>query len=359
MRFERLRRDIQTEIEAISMSGPTAGLAFRAALAGVLAIIAAMAMDLDDPYWAGITGFGMLQENVAATLSRSLDRVLGTIAGAVLGYLAAATVADHWIFSVLCFATVSFTLYAQTRANHGYAVLLVGVTAILVMFGSLARPDATLNLAVYRGLEIIVGTIAAALVDMLLASRRGDRTKDISRPSVFSRPADLNQLVISISGGLATASVPTIWNGLELPGLDQTPITVFVIMTAMQRDPRWTAATRALGCLAGGAYGLLCLPAIGDLFVLWAALLFLGLYLSGHVLHRKGDASYLGHQAGVAVILAMVEGLAPSADILPAIDRLVGILGGIAVVAAFQNLFLPLIRRCVLVLVQPTAGMGG
>jgi uncharacterized membrane protein YccC len=354
--FERLGRESRTEIDSISFSGATAGLAFRAAAAGVLAIVVAMVINLDDPYWAGITAFGMLQRDVTATLSRSFDRVLGTIAGAALGYVVAATVADHVIFSTICVAIVSFTLYAQARVDHSYAVLLVGVTSLLVMFGSLSTPDAALSLAVYRGLEILVGATAASLVNMLLAPDRGSPQKGSSKPGVFSTPVDEDQLVIAITAGLAIASVPSVWNSLELPGLGQTPITAFVIMIAIHRDPHWTAATRAFGCLAGGAYGLLCLGIIDDSLFLWVGLLFLGLYVSGHILHRNGEASYMGHQAGVAVILAMVEGNAPSADILPAIDRLVGIFGGIVLVAVFQNLLSPLVRWCVLTVVRPASG---
>ena len=351
--FERLEREIRIEIGSISFSGVTAGLAFRAALAGVLAIMVAMALNLGNPYWAGITAFGMLQQDVAATLSRSFDRVLGTIAGAALGYVVAAFVADHLIFSIICVVIVSFTLYARTRVNHDYAVLLVGVTSLLVMFGSLSTPDAAFSIAVYRGLEIIVGVTAASLVDMLLAPDRGNPRKGPPMPGVFAKPVDMNQLVISITAGLAIASVPGIWNALELPGLDQTPITAFIIMIAIQRDPRWVAATRAFGCLAGGAYGLLVLGIIDDSLFLWVGLLFLGLYVSGHILHRGGEASYVGHQAGVAIILAMAEGLAPSVDILPAIDRLVGIFGGIVLVAVFQNLLSPLVRWCVLAVFRP------
>src|ERR1700729_2626601 len=122
------------------------------------------------------------------------------------------------------------------------------------MFGSLSTPDAAFSIAVYRGLEIIVGVTSATLVDMLLAPDRGNPRKGSAMPGVFAKPVDMNQLVISITAGLAIASVPSIWNALELPGLDQTPITSFVIMIAIQRDPRWVAATRAFGCLAGGAY---------------------------------------------------------------------------------------------------------
>jgi uncharacterized membrane protein YgaE (UPF0421/DUF939 family) len=275
---ERLEKEIRTEIGAISFSGITAGLALRAAFAGMLAIVVAMAINLDNPYWAGITAFGMLQQDVAATLSRSFDRILGTIIGAVLGYMAAATAADHVIFATLCVAIVSFTLYAQARAEHSYAVLLVGVTSLLVMFGSLSTSDAALSLAVYRGLEIVVGATAASLVD-LLTPDRGNPATSQPKPGVFSTPVDVNQLVIAITAGLAIASVPSVWNGLDLPGLGQTPITAFVIMIAIPRDPSWTAATRALGCLAGGIYGLLCLAIVGDSFFLWTGSRFVGLYL--------------------------------------------------------------------------------
>ena len=345
--FGRLSNEIAAEIGALSLSGLVAGRAFRAALAAVLAIVLALALHLDNPYWAGITAFGVLQQDVAATLSRSLDRVLGTLAGAVLGYLAAASVADHLIFLILCVAIVTFTLYAQTRVGHSYAMLLLGVTALLVMFGSLSTPEAAFDLATYRALEIIIGVVVAGLLDALLAPERGHAGKGSPMPGIFSRPVDADQLVVALSAGLAIASVPAIWNALDLPGLGQTPITAFVIMNAYRRDPQWTAATRALGCLAGGAYGLLCLGLAGDTLVVWLGLLFAALYVSGHVLHRKGDASYMGQQAGVAAIVAMVEGLSPSSDILPAIDRLVGIFGGIVVVALFQALFAPVVRWCV------------
>ncbi|HTI80296.1 MAG TPA: FUSC family protein [Acetobacteraceae bacterium] len=348
----RLGRESRSELAAFSFSGPTAGLAFRASLAGVLAIVVAIAFHLDDPYWAGITAFGMLQHDAAATLSRSFDRVVGTVAGAALGYVLSATVADHVIFSALAGSVVGFTLYAQARVDHSYAVLLLGVTALLVMFGSLFTPGVALTIAVYRALEIVVGAVAASVVDILLGPDPASQPKGPPKPGVFSKPVDVDLLVIAITAGLAIASVPGIWNGLELPGLDQTPITAFVIMIAIQRDPHWTAATRATGCIAGGIYGLLCLGVIDDSFVLWISLLFLGLYLSGHVLHRGGAASYVGHQAGVAVILAMVEGMAPSPDILPAIDRLVGIFGGIILVALFQVLFSPLVRRCVVAMIR-------
>jgi hypothetical protein len=118
-------------------------------------------------------------------------------------------------------AIVSFTLYAQARANHSYAVLRMGVMSLFVMFDSLLTPNATLSLAVYRGLEIIVGATAVSLVDMLLAPYRGNPRRGAAKPGVFSTSVDEDQPVIAKTAGLAIASAPSIWKGLQLPGLDQ------------------------------------------------------------------------------------------------------------------------------------------
>jgi uncharacterized membrane protein YgaE (UPF0421/DUF939 family) len=353
--IERLEWEIGAEIGSLSLSGVTAQLAFRSALAATLSILIAVAIHLDAPFWAGITAFGMLQSDMAATLSRSLDRVLGTVTGAVLGYFGTASVGDHTVFFVLCTTVVSSALYTQARVQHSYAVLLMGVTFLLVMFGSLSMPESALNLAVYRGLEVTLGAVVASVVDILLAPDSGNGVpgKVLSKPGVFSLPIDVDQLTVALSGGLAIASVPIVWTSLRLPGLGQTPITAIVIFIAIQRDPQWTAIMRIVGCLIGGAYGLLSLAIVSDFFALWAGFLFLGLYIAGHVLQRRGEASYMGHQAGVSVILAMAVGLAPSTDILPAIDRLVGIFGGILWVTVFQMLFALMIRRCILAVMQP------
>ncbi len=120
------------------------------------------------------------------------------------------------------------------------------------------------------------------------------------------------------------------------------------------RGPAWVAANRVAGCVLGGAYGLLWMGFVGDAFAVWIALLFGGLYVSCYVKEREGEASYTGHQAAVAIIMSMVQGLAPSPDILPAIERLVGMIGGIAVVIIAQAAAAPLVSRAI----SPILGSG-
>jgi hypothetical protein len=96
-----------------------------------------------------------------------------------------------------------------------------------------------------------------------------------------------------------------------------------------------------------GAYGLLSMRFVGDDFAVWILLLFGGLYVCCYVKERDGEASCTGHQAAVAVIMSMVQGLAPSQDILPAIERLVGMIGGIVVVVVAQAVAAPLVARAI------------
>ncbi|TCT02617.1 FUSC family protein [Aquabacter spiritensis] len=340
----RLAAGLRREFGVISFSGATASLAFRTAIAVVLAVLAALWLHLDNPYWAGITALGIIQQDLAASLARSIDRCLGTLAGAVIGYLGAHFVADHLMFQLICAGATIFGIYGQERSKHGYAALLMAGTVILVMFGAMETPDATLHVAVYRALEIMVGVAVACLVDYVFGPT-GPALPAARKPGFFTRPIDRGLLVTAVTGGIATALIPVIWEGLQLPGLGQTPITAFVIMIGMRREPAWTALNRLAGCIVGGGFGLLCMRFIGDDPVAWIACLFAGLYVVAHVKHGKGDAAYVGYQAGIALIMAMVQGFAPSPDILPAINRLAGIMGGITVVLVSQPLIAPLVAR--------------
>ena len=86
---------------------------------------------------------------------------------------------------------------------------------------------------------------------------------------------------------------------------------------------------------------------IGDAFLPWLLFLAAGLFVCGHIYRGSGDASYVGQQAAIAIMLAMIQGAAPSSDIVPAIDRMVGVFGGILVVAACHPVLAPVVRRLI------------
>ena len=344
--FTRLTDDLAGDLRALTLTGPRANAALRSALATTLAVLVALALHLDNPWWAGISGVVLVQSDRASTLARSIDRVLGTMTGAAIGYVGAGLLADHLAFLALAAGYTAFAIYAQERAEHGYAFLLSGITVVLILFGSLQQPGQALDLAFYRGCEILVGVFAACAVDYALAEPT-TLAAIPPRPGVFTRPLDHDLAAIAITGGIAIALIPLIWETLDLPGLGQTPITAFVILVAIRQEPGWRALTRAVGCLFGGLWGLAAMHLVGGSFLPWMFALLLGLYLAAHINQGKGDAAYVGMQAGIAIVVAMVQGQGVSSDIAPAIDRLVGVFGGVMVVSIAQPLLAPLVRRIV------------
>jgi uncharacterized membrane protein YccC len=214
---------------------------------------------------------------------------------------------------------------------------------VLIMFGSLAQPGKALDLAVYRGLEIMVGVCVACAVDYALAPTATLAAPTPPKPGVFTRPIDHELAAIALTGGIAIALIPLVWEGLDLPGVGQTPITAFVILVALRQEPGWRALTRAAGCLFGGIWGLAAMHFVGGSFVPWLAMLFVGLYLAAHINQGKGDAAYVGMQAGIAIVISMVQGSGPSDDLTPAINRLVGVFGGVMVVSLCQPLLAPVV----------------
>jgi uncharacterized membrane protein YccC len=341
--FARLTDDLAGDLRALTLSGPRGNAALRSAIATTVAVLVALALHLDNPFWAGISGVVLVQTDRAATLARSVDRIIGTIIGAAVGYFGAGLAEDHLAFLMLAGGFTAFALYGQERAEHGYAVLLSGITVVLILFGTLATPGKALDLAIYRGLEILVGVFVACAVDYALAPSAQLAAPVPPKPGIFVRPIDHELAAIAITGGIAMALIPLVWEALDLPGLSQTPITAFVILVALRQEPGWRALTRGAGCLFGGLWALAAMHFVGGSFLPWLFMLFTGLYFAAHINQRKGDAAYVGMQAGIAIVIGMVQGQGVSPDIAPAINRLVGVFGGVIVVSICQPLLAPLV----------------
>ena len=118
----RLAEALKGEFAELRLSGPTANLALRAALASVLSMIVAMALNLDNPYWAAITAVSIIVPDVASSFARSVDRCLGTIVGAAVGFFGAHFVGEPLIFQLICASAVPFGIYGTERSAHGYGV---------------------------------------------------------------------------------------------------------------------------------------------------------------------------------------------------------------------------------------------
>jgi uncharacterized membrane protein YccC len=103
-------------------------------------------------------------------------------------------------------------------------------------------------------------------------------------------------------------------------------------------DPRAAGRTvigraelRLLGCLCGGVFGLACLALPVDVYPLWLAVLFAGVWICAHVGASERSISYAGIQACLVFIITLVQGPGPPDSILPGVQRFAGITGGLTV----------------------------
>src|SRR3954469_24162770 len=76
----------------VRLDDPAARIATSAVCAAVIATLIACAMNLDDPWWATISGYMATQRTGPASVQRALLRILGTIAGATLAVVTVAVV---------------------------------------------------------------------------------------------------------------------------------------------------------------------------------------------------------------------------------------------------------------------------
>ena len=66
-------------------------------------------------------------------------------------------------------------------------------------------------------------------------------------------------------------------------------------------------------------------------FLLWLFALTVGAFIGAQLQSSERGIGYAGTQAAVVYIMTLVQGVGPPTSILPGIERLVGITGGITV----------------------------
>ncbi len=148
--------------------------AIRVGLVASLSLLVTQALDLQRGYWATLTAVLLLQPYLPATITRGLQRVGGTVAGAVLATAIAAAIHDPLGIAIaaIVFAGVSAALL---QLNYGlYALFL---TPTFVLLAEVHARDT--HLAALRITNTLLGAGLAVLGALLLwPSRESTRTGD-------------------------------------------------------------------------------------------------------------------------------------------------------------------------------------
>jgi uncharacterized membrane protein YccC len=315
------------------------------ALACWLAAVLALALRLDDPWWAVISAWIVANPERHALLEKAANRILGTVIGCVASYWVAVWAEGRPVLqTALMFVIAAVGVYGRFRSAQSYAWIIGAVGGLAILSTSLETPREIYHLAWFRTCEVICGVVAATFIELLLY-RQNSPTDSKTAPAkstdkVFAPTMDRpTALRLATIGGVATMLVPILWSRLYLPSLSQIVITSLVVLDRDAASTHFRALLRVLGCLVGGAFGLLTIRFGTDSFLTWSVMLVGGIFLFSLLHHSASRWAYVGTQGGVALIVALVSGFGPPDTILAAVNRIAGMLCGVGILLCVSFVF--------------------
>ena len=321
-----------------------------AACSVVLATFLALLLEIESPWWAAISAFMSLSATGGSSLRRGMLRMVGTAAGALLGFIMARWLPyDHFLMYLFIAGITMLGVIAMQVSPHGLAWMFLSITTILVLLESIANPLQAASIAYYRMFEVGIGVLSAIIVANLL--------QDWHREPAPTAPgwrhllgAQWPVVLHGARSAIAVCAVLAIWMALELSQVVEMAITVTVVMAApVVADggfgTRHAVAVRSvhrfMGCLLGGVVALGCLALDVESFVWWLGMIGVAVWIGMHIQVGPHGVGYVGTQAAFVFIVTLVQGAAPPDSIMPGVDRFAGIVGALAILLVVSMVLWP------------------
>ena len=136
------------------------------ALAAWLSFALAASLHVHNAYWAAMPVWVISQSSRGVLLERALYRVIGTLAGAAAGFVLVHLPLPPYALLPLLAAWIALNagLTHVLRGVRGYAALLAGMTAAIVVLPALISPSDSLAIAVARVDCTLIGVLVSTLV---------------------------------------------------------------------------------------------------------------------------------------------------------------------------------------------------
>jgi uncharacterized membrane protein YccC len=293
----------------------------------------------DNPWWGVISAWVISSTDFHQSSLKAMLRVAGTLAGYFVGLICASVTEGEPIWQALAlFLIGAIGMSMRFRSQFSYAWIIGSATAFILVVVDLTDPGSIYETAQYRLYEIISGVVAAWLCARVLRPLLGlssqvKETEAISAGSSINlTPSELRMLIVV--GGSVPLITTLLWSWLHLPSLVQAIATALVTLDRNVAKAQIRVTQRVLGCILGGAVGLVAAEFATSSLFAWSVIFFGGIFLFSWLHLSTGPFSYVGTQAGVAFILAIVTGNNPPDTIGPVIGRIAGMTGGVLVVGS-------------------------
>lgn len=315
--------------------------ALRAAIAMALVAFLALFFHFKAPYWAVITVVVIMSVSHQASIDRGLQRIIGTLLGALLALVLIDVVSQNTVSFLLVVFLVSFVCYYLFQTyKYQYAVLL-GLATFLLVYASMLSGDAiSFDVAVWRCCEIVLGVTVVFIVATLTTLKRYRENVVLTEIEKSNWSLNVVALKHALKSVIATELAIVVWLFSDWPGGIQGIISSLVVSAKTDLVVmRSTAWERLLGCLLGGGIGLFCLHFVAfDLVILLTLVFSFGL-LFCYLMYASPRHMYIGLQANVAFALTLVQAGGPTQNIAPGLERLSGIFLGVIVGLLVHHLF--------------------
>ncbi|WP_045096034.1 FUSC family protein [Legionella fallonii] len=138
--------------------------ALRTAVAAFIAVFISFYLHLQTPYWSGMTVVIVTNLYTGSIIDKATMRIIGTIAGAFLGFFVAGMVVNSFLLYLLsCFLILAVSVYYYHFSTYGYAYLLGALCAFVIIAQLALDPRNAFFVAIWRPVEIGIGVLVSAL----------------------------------------------------------------------------------------------------------------------------------------------------------------------------------------------------
>jgi uncharacterized membrane protein YccC len=162
----------------------------RIAAAGILSYVAAEMLGLPQGYWAVFTAVLVVQGSVGGSWKAAIDRLAGTLMGAIYGAAIATLVPHNDAVTLGIALAISLTPLAILAAL--YPVYRVApITAVVLLLGSSSSTEGPLLAATLRTIEVSLGGLVGMAVSLLVLPARAHALMGNAANRVLQRLADL------------------------------------------------------------------------------------------------------------------------------------------------------------------------
>jgi len=306
------------------------GHALLTAVATVVCLVLAEYWGLKHSNLAVWTTYMVMAQYTFTSFQKGLERVVGRGLGILAGLVLTTWFNETPLLALALLAillTLCFYLYFAERL--AYTFLNAGLYIVAVFQIGHANPTAAVPEGEGMFLAIVLGVVVADLVTWLAGVERDLSIRVGEKPLWPVRGDWLSQSLM-----LAVTVVLTLLgaHALGLPP-EKSAISVMLLTTAPHMQAMiLKGELRIAGALLATAWSLAIFLVVGQLpyFPLLAALLFLGQFVAAYLTRTAGKYSYAGVQMGLVLPLVVVAPRSEFGSITPAVQRLEGILLGLA-----------------------------